>query len=178
MSYPFCPWTPPFWHHWNFFHHLFQQSKRTSIHNLESVAQKMSEFWPLVRKRTDISNRRRRGAKRRSSFCLREYTVLTFCSKFKVWTITLFDSKLKEVLYHYSVILTYLLFSSSSIIFGKTPPSLHIIRYHLFADPSLPCVWMMSFLNGPLVLRYTYLVLRMGCIYLQQPLNLPCMYKT
>ena len=35
-----------------------------------------------------------------------------------------------------------------------------------FADPSLPCVWMMSFFNGPLLLRYTYLVLNMGCIYL------------
>ena len=37
-----------------FCQNLFRLSITTSIQNLESVAQKMSELWHLVRKRTDI----------------------------------------------------------------------------------------------------------------------------
>ena len=49
---PFCFWRPFYFS--KFCQNLFRLSIRTSMQNLESVAQKMSELWHLVRKRTNI----------------------------------------------------------------------------------------------------------------------------
>ena len=53
----FVIWRPFFWRPFYFLkfcQNLFRLSIRTSMQNLESVAQKMSELWHLVQKRTNI----------------------------------------------------------------------------------------------------------------------------